>query len=184
LKFKARVWKFPDDINTDLILPSASFYLTPEEQTRFVFQANRPGWVDRVQPGDIIVGGRNFGMGSSRPGARSLKNLGLGCLLADSINGLFFRNCINFAFPAMSCAGVSEAFDEGDVAEVDFTSGIVRNATTRATLHASVLPPKLLSLLEAGGIYPLLERQGIIAALASARASPLNEQKETHGFPP
>ena len=164
MKFTARVWKFPDNINTDLILPSASFYLTPEEQTRFVFQANRPGWVDEVRAGDIIVGGRNFGMGSSRPGARSLRNLGLGCLVADSINGLFFRNCINFAFPAMECAGVSAAFDEGDVAEVDFTAGSVRNATRGTALEARRLPPKLLRLLEAGGIYPLLEQQGIIAA--------------------
>ena len=166
MKFKARVWKFPDNINTDLILPSASFYLTPEEQTRFVFQANRPGWVDEVAAGDIILGGRNFGMGSSRPGARSLRNLGLGCLVAESINGLFFRNCINFAFPAMECAGVCEAFDEGDVAEVDFTAGCVHNATTNRTLQGKVLPEKLLGLLEAGGIYPLLERQGIIAAKA------------------
>lgn len=166
MKFTARVWKFGDNINTDLILPSASFYLTPEEQTRFVFQANRPGWVDQIEAADIIIGGRNFGMGSSRPGARSLKNLGLGCLLAESINGLFFRNCINFAFPAMECAGVCAAFDEGDVAEVDFAAGTVRNATRGTTLEAKVLPPKLLGLLQAGGIYPLLERQGIIAAKA------------------
>ncbi|MGE5524027.1 MAG: 3-isopropylmalate dehydratase [Rhodospirillaceae bacterium] len=166
MKFSARVWKFPDNVNTDLILPSASFYLTPEEQTRFVFQANRPGWVDDVRPGDIIVGGSNFGMGSSRPGARSLKNLGLGCLIADSINGLFFRNCINFAFPAMECRGVSAAFEEGDIAEVDFDAGTVRNASAGATLQAKALPAKLLQLLEAGGIYPLLEQRGIIAPRA------------------
>jgi 3-isopropylmalate/(R)-2-methylmalate dehydratase small subunit len=61
MKFTARVWKFPDNINTDLILPNRAFYLTPEEQVKFVFSANRPGWVDRVQPGDILIGGRNFG---------------------------------------------------------------------------------------------------------------------------
>ena len=164
MKFKARVWKFPDNINTDLILPSASFFLTPEEQTRFVFQANRPGWVDLVKAGDIIVGGRNFGMGSSRPGARSLKNLGLGCLVAESINGLMFRNCINYAFPAMECAGVAGAFEEGDVAEVDFETGAVVNATQGTTLAGKKLPAKLLALLEAGGVYPLLEKEGIIAA--------------------
>ena len=92
MKYTARVWKFGDNINTDLILPILAFYLTPQEQTRFVFKANRPGWVDLVQPGDIIVGGDNFGMGSSRPAARSLRNLGMGCLVANSINGLFFRN--------------------------------------------------------------------------------------------
>jgi len=163
MKFKARVWKFPDNINTDLILPSASFYLTPQEQVRFVFQANRPGWVDEVRPGDILVGGSNFGMGSSRPAARSLKNLGLGCLIAESINGLFFRNCVNFAFPAMECPGVTAAFDEGDVAEVDFDTAQVRNATRETAVDAIALPPKLLALLKAGGVYPLLEQEGIIS---------------------
>ena len=72
MKFQARVWKFGDNINTDLILPITGFYLTPQEQTRLVFKANRPGWVDEVQPGDILIGGKNFGMGSSRPAARLL----------------------------------------------------------------------------------------------------------------
>lgn len=168
MQFTARVWKFPDNINTDLILPSASFYLTPEEQVRFVFQANRPGWVDLVQKGDIILGGRNFGMGSSRPAARSLRNLGIGCLVAESINGLFFRNCVNFAFPAMQCPGIDGAFAEGEVAEVDFETGCVRNATQGTELRATPLPAKLLDLLKAGGVYPLLEREGIIAPLARA----------------
>ena len=163
MKFKARVWKFPDNINTDLILPSASFYSTPEEQVRFVFQANRPGWIDLVQKGDIIVAGKNFGMGSSRPAARSLRNLGLGCVVAESINGLFFRNAVNFAFPAMACPGVDAVFNEGDVAEIDFVSGTVMNVTQNKKLQAATLPKKLLDLLEAGGVYPLLERQGIIA---------------------
>ena len=163
MKFRARVWKFPDNINTDLILPSKSFYLTPEEQVRFVFQANRPNWIDQVERGDILVGGKNFGMGSSRPAARSLKNLGLGCLVAQSINGLFFRNCVNYAFPAMECDGVCDAFAEGDVAEVDFETAQVRNVSSGASLSATALPAKLLDLLEAGGVFALLERQGKIA---------------------
>jgi 3-isopropylmalate/(R)-2-methylmalate dehydratase small subunit len=166
MKYTARVWKFGDNINTDLILPILAFYLTPQEQTRFVFKANRPGWVDLVQPGDIIVGGNNFGTGSSRPAARSLKNLGLGCLIANSINGLFFRNCVNFAFPAMECPGVFDAFSEGDIAEIDFDTGQVRNATQDKALQAVLLPPKLLDLLKAGGIYPLLEKEGSIARRA------------------
>ena len=166
MKFTACVWKFGDNINTDLILPILAFYLTPQEQTRFVFKANRPGWVDLVQPGDIIVGGNNFGTGSSRPAARSLKNLGLGCLVANSINGLFFRNCVNFAFPALECPGVFDAFEEGDIAEIDFYTGRVRNATQNKVLQGVLLPPKLLDLLKAGGIYQLLEKEGSIARRA------------------
>jgi 3-isopropylmalate/(R)-2-methylmalate dehydratase small subunit len=162
MKFTARVWKFPENINTDLILPSGSIYLSPSEQARLVFRANRPGWVDEVRPGDVIIAGRNFGMGSSRPASRSLKLLGISCVIAESINGLFFRNCVNYAFPAMECPGVSALFAEGDVARVDFDGGAVRNLTSGKTLQAKTLPVKLLDLLQAGGIYPLLERQGII----------------------
>ena len=168
MKFTARVWKIGDNINTDLILPNLSFFLTPAEQARFVFKANRPGWVDQVQPGDILIGGKNFGMGSSRPAARSLKNIGLGCLLANSLNGLFFRNCVNFAFPAMECTGVFDAFEEGDMAEVDFDACTVRNLTRNTSLTAVGLPPPLLDLLKAGGLYPLLEREGLIAPKVDA----------------
>ena len=77
MKFKARVWKFGDNINTDLILPIQAFYLNAQEQTRHVFSANRPGWVDEVQPGDILIGGKNFGMGSSRPGRAFAQESGL-----------------------------------------------------------------------------------------------------------
>ncbi|MDB5810916.1 MAG: 3-isopropylmalate dehydratase small subunit [Betaproteobacteria bacterium] len=162
MKFEARVWKFPANINTDLILPSGSIYLSQAEQVQLIFKANRPGWVDLVKPGDIIVAGKNFGLGSSRPASRSLKNLGVSCVLAESINGLFFRNCVNYAFPAMECAGVADSFAEGDICEVDFADGNVRNRTSGKSLQAKVLPEKLLDLLKAGGIYPLLEMKGII----------------------
>jgi len=168
MKFKARVWKFGDNINTDLILPVQAFYLNPEEQARWVFRANRPDWINQVKPGDIIIGGKNFGMGSSRPAARSLKNLGLGCLVAHSINGLFFRNCVNFAFPALECRDVFDAFDEGDIAEVDFDAASVRNATRGTALAAVGLPPKLLDLLKAGGIFPLLEKDGSLGPRTAA----------------
>ena len=166
MKFKARVWKFGDNINTDLMLPAQAFYLPPAEQLRYVFSANRPGWVDQMKPGDIIIGGKNFGMGSSRPAARSLKNLGIACLVAPSINGLFFRNCVNFAFPAVECPGVDDAFNEGEIAEVDFDTGAVRNATRGTTLKGRPMPPRLLELVKAGGIYPLLEKEGLIAPRA------------------
>ena len=163
MKFKARVWKVGDDINTDLILPSAAFYLTPEEQARHVFSANRPGWAEQVRKGDILVGGRNFGMGSSRPAARSLKNLGLACLVAPYVNGLFFRNCVNFAFPAVECPGVDEAFEEGDIAEINVDHATVKNVTRGTSFTGKPMPPKLLALVKAGGVYPLLEKEGLIA---------------------
>jgi 3-isopropylmalate/(R)-2-methylmalate dehydratase small subunit len=170
MEFEARVWKFPDNINTDLIIPSGSIYLSAAEQARLAFRANRPGWVDEMRPGDIIVAGRNFGMGSSRPAARSLKILGIACVIAESINGLFFRNCINYAFPAMECSGVTALFAEGDIAKVSFLDGSIRNVTAAREVTGKVLPAKLLDLLRAGGIYALLEQKGIIDGVSESRS--------------
>ena len=163
MKLMGKVWKFGPNINTDLILPGRVHWESPAVQARSVFEANRPGWVDEIAAGDIIVAGVNFGMGSSRPAARSLRNLGLGCLVAESINGLFFRNCINFGFPALECRGVFDAFEEGDSAEVSFEDFTVRNAASNAVLTAGLIPETLLATLDAGGIYPLLEQEGLIA---------------------
>ena len=158
-----RVWKFGDDINTDLMLPGPLLTASEEEQRRAVFSANRPGWVDQVRRGDIIIGGRNFGTGSSRPAARSLRNLGLGALIAESINGLFFRNAVSFGFLALECQGINAAFEEGQTAEIAIDTWTVRNRDTGAVLPVSPVPEQLLSLMTGGGIYPLLEKQGLIA---------------------
>lgn len=158
-----RVWKFGDDINTDLMLPGPLLTACEAAQARAVFSANRPGWVDQIRPGDVIVGGRNFGTGSSRPAARSLRNLGLGGLLAESINGLFFRNAVSFGFLALECPGVDAAFEEGQTAEISIAEWTVRNCETGAVLRATPVAERLLSLMMSGGIYPLLESQGLIA---------------------
>jgi len=159
----ARVWKFGDDINTDLMLPG-SMVLKPEpEQARAVFAANRPGWVDAMRKGDAIVAGRNFGMGSNRPASRSLRNLGIGFLLAESINGLFFRNSVNFGLIALECPGCFSTFEEGDTAELDLEGWSVRNARSGAVLKPLPIPERLLSLMRSGGIFPLMEKEGLIA---------------------
>jgi 3-isopropylmalate/(R)-2-methylmalate dehydratase small subunit len=161
---KGRVWKFGDNINTDLMLPGEFHMATEEEQARAVFSANRPGWIDEMRPGDFIIGGRNYGTGSSRPAARSLRNIGIACVIADSVNSLFFRNAVNFGLLALECPGVSELFgEEGQIAEVSLGDLTVRNITTGKTLTALPVPGNLLTLMRGGGIYPVLERQGLIA---------------------
>jgi 3-isopropylmalate/(R)-2-methylmalate dehydratase small subunit len=161
-QFCGRVWVVGDDINTDLILPIQAYYLPVEQQPSWVFSANRPGWSGDVGQGDILVAGRNFGVGSSRPAARSLKNLGLACLLAESINGLFYRNAINFAFPALEVPGVADLFQEGDEAEILFETANIKNATSGKRLDGIPMPGELLAILRAGGIYPLLEAENLI----------------------
>jgi 3-isopropylmalate/(R)-2-methylmalate dehydratase small subunit len=105
-------------------------------------------------------------MGSSRPAARSLKNLGIACVVAESINGLFYRNAVNFALPALEAPGVSAIFQEGDNAEIFFEEFRVRNAGSGKECTAGPMPGPLLDILKAGGIYPLLEKEGKIAPAA------------------
>lgn len=159
---RGKVWRFGHDVNTDLIQPVHAMFRPLAEQRRWVFSVNRPGWVDLVSPGDILVAGRNFGTGSGRPAARVVKEVGIACVLAESINGLFFRNAVNFGLPALECPGVYEAFAEGDTAEIDFEGAVAENQRTRARLTGRRWPEELLAIVRAGGIFPLLETQGLI----------------------
>ena len=160
---EAKLWKFGDDINTDLMLPASVQAKTEAEQARAVFLANRPGWVDEMKPGDAIVAGNNFGMGSNRPASRSLRNIGVAFLLAESINGLFFRNSVNYGLLALECPGCADAFAEGDRAALDLDAWKVTNLRTGASLVPLAIPERLLGLMRGGGIFPLLEKEGLIA---------------------
>ena len=167
---EGRVWKFGDNINTDLIFPNRAFRMPEEEQHKLVFSANRPGWVDQVQEGDLLVGGQNFGMGSGRPVGKLLAACRIRGLVAESINGLCLRNCIAFALPALECPGVTDLFNEGDVGRIDFVSGLVTNLTTGATRRGKGLPPLFLETIGAGGVLPMLIREGYIEATPRSRS--------------
>ncbi|MGO9453240.1 MAG: 3-isopropylmalate dehydratase [Candidatus Binataceae bacterium] len=160
---EGRVWLFSDDnLNTDLMMPQSVFGKPIAEQLRKVFATYRPGWVDEVRAGDIIVGGRNFGTGSSRPGALLLKQLGIVALVAETINGLFYRNCINYALPALECEGVRELVREGDMLRVDFAMGIVENLTRGGKRSVPPMPEFLQAIVRAGGIRERLKAEGFL----------------------
>jgi len=142
--------------------PSFINRLPEAERPKYCMSANRPGWSEQVRQGDIIVAGGNFGCGSSRPAAMSLKSLGVSCVLANSINGLFMRNAINFGLAALSLKGVSEMFVEGDVAEADFRTGQVKNLRTLETRTGRPLPQALIDIVEEGGLIPLLNKEGYL----------------------
>ncbi len=160
---EAKLWKFGDDINTDLMLPATVQAKSEAEQQKAVFLANRPGWVAEMKPGDAIVAGHNFGMGSNRPASRSLRNCGVSFLMAESINGLFFRNSVNYGLLALECPGCAEAFAEGDRARFDPDAWRVTNLRTGTSLAPLAIPERLLGLMRGGGIFPLLEKEGLIA---------------------
>jgi 3-isopropylmalate/(R)-2-methylmalate dehydratase small subunit len=159
-----RVWKFGDNINTDLILPGHVMFLADDERKKFLFQALRPAWAGEVRASDIIIAGRSFGMGSSRPAAHALRNAGVACVIAESLGRLFFRNAVNFGLLALECPGILAAFEEGERATVNADDFSVRNETRAQTLRAKPVPASLLKLMLGGGIFPVLVREGLIAS--------------------
>jgi 3-isopropylmalate/(R)-2-methylmalate dehydratase small subunit len=161
LVVEGRAWMFAEDnINTDLMMPQTVFAKPLEEQLRHVFATYRPGWLDLVKPGDILIGGRNFGTGSSRPGSLLLRRLGISALAAETINGLFYRNCVNYALPAIECAGVRSLVTEGDIVRVDATTGVVQNITKGRSLTGKKMPEFLQAIVRAGGIMERLRAEG------------------------
>jgi 3-isopropylmalate/(R)-2-methylmalate dehydratase small subunit len=176
-----RVWKFGANIDTDLMLPGSHLWATQEERKKVVFRANRPGWVDLAKPGDAMVMGSNFGIGSSRPASLSLKLCGIRFVLADSINGLFFRNCVNYGLLAFEAPGVSDIFEEGDPAEVSIDTWQARNVRTGATVDVLPVPEMPLTLMLEGGIVPMLERRGLIRKADPDAPGNSTARLRTHG---
>jgi 3-isopropylmalate/(R)-2-methylmalate dehydratase small subunit len=163
---RGRVWKFGDHVNTDLIMPGWAYDQSEEVQTRATFSAVRPGFCDLFSRDDVIVGGLNFGTGSSRPAARSLRNLGCACLIAESINGIFLRNCVSFGLLALEAPGISAAVEEGQHVAVDIDRWTATVMETGFSLALRPVVPELLTLMRNGGIFPVLERAGYIGGLA------------------
>lgn len=160
--FEGKVWKFGDNMNTDLMMPGQDVIarpgITDQEAARHCMSAIRPGWASQVKKGDILVAGRNWGCGSSRPAARLFKALGIGVIVADSITRVFFRNAVNTGLPVLICNGVSGIFDEGDKAEVNMEKGEVTNLTKGKKLHGEALPPDSppSQILKAGGLMSFM----------------------------
>jgi 3-isopropylmalate/(R)-2-methylmalate dehydratase small subunit len=139
--------------------PSFAMRLGVPDAAKHVFNATRPGWPALVHPGDIMVGGRRFGLGSARPVALLLKELGITCILAEEFSSLFLRNSINLGLPVLAIRGVRHAFEEGDIADVDIPAARVRNITTRRELSGRPYPPLVLELIRHGGIENRLRAQ-------------------------
>ena len=158
---------FGDSIDTDAMYPGFAMKLESAEAARHVFYDLRPGWTDQVRPGDIVVAGRNFGIGSSRPVAALLRQLGVAALVADEFNSLFLRNAINYGLPAMTVPGVRAAVTEGDTVTLDLHRGPGRDRRQRR-FDLAPLPPMVLDILDAGGLMPRLVADGLMPADGAA----------------
>ncbi|HEX4358278.1 MAG TPA: 3-isopropylmalate dehydratase [Pseudonocardia sp.] len=167
-ELEGRVWVVGDSVTTDAMYPGFAMKLPPEEAAKHVFYELRPGWTEQVAAGDIVVAGRNFGLGSSRPVATLFRHLGVRALIAEEFNSLFLRNAINFGLPALTVPGATDAFTDGDTAWLHLTEGWCENASTGVRLAAEPLPAFVLDILDAGGLLPKLAREGYLPADVAA----------------
>src|SRR5215216_4130393 len=138
---RGRVWKFGDSIETDAINP---YYRYP------TMEAYRPEFPKEVKPGDILVAGRNFGCGSSRPGL-VLREVGIVAIIAESVARLFLRNSIARAIPIFMAPGIMAIVNDGETLEVDYPAGMVRNPATGASVQLRKFPPLIEEIFAAGG---------------------------------
>ncbi|HME48430.1 3-isopropylmalate dehydratase [Mycobacterium sp.] len=159
-----RVWVFGDDLDTDAMYPGFAIKMDPPEAARHIFYEVRPGWTDQVTPGDIVVAGKNFGVGSSRPVAALFAELGIAGLVAEEFNSLFFRNAVNAGLPAMTVPGATSLFSDGDTGTFDLGDGTWRNETSGASGTVPMLPDLVLDIIASGGVLPRLAAQGYLPA--------------------
>ena len=154
-----RAWIFGDNIDTDVLAPGKYMKSGIDELARHCLEAVEPGFAASVQAGDVVVGRRNFGTGSSREQApQSLKHLGIAALVAESFAGLFYRNAINLGLPAVVCAD-AQRIRAGDRVRVDPQAGRIENISTGETLACEPIPAHLMQMLNDGGLVPHLEKR-------------------------
>ena len=158
---KGRAFKFGDSISTDHIVPGRLAHLRSNlpELAKHVMEDADPTFAGRVKAGDFIVGGSNFGLGSSREHAPLvIKMAGVSAILAKSVARIFFRNAINLGLPVLICD--TDKINEGDELEVDLTAGTIRDITNGSALTFGQIPEVMLHILNEGGLIPYIQKHG------------------------
>jgi len=158
---KGKAFRFGDSISTDHIVPGRLAHLRSNlpELARHVLEDADPTFAGRVKPGDFVVGGSNFGLGSSREHAPLvIKMSGVSAVLAKSVARIFFRNAINLGLPVLICD--TDKINDGDELEVDLKKGTIKDTTNGSQLTFSPIPPAMLSILEEGGLMPYIKKHG------------------------
>ena len=158
-----KVWKFGDDVNTDIITPGRYTVTTdPERLGKIAFIEYSREFTEYVEEGDIIVAGKNFGCGSSREHSPiAIKAAGIGAVVAESFARIFFRNAINIGLPIYISPDVNK-FNDGDQIKVNYETGELRNITQDLRVHVEPLPEFVQRIVEAGGLIEFLKGDGYV----------------------
>ena len=161
METKGRVWKYGDNIDTDVIIPAR--YLNrsdPNELAGHCMEDLDPSFVLKVKAGDIIIAGKNFGCGSSREHAPlAIKAAGISCIVASNFARIFFRNAINIGLPILECAQAVSETAPGDKIKIDFSTGNVQNLTSGKTYKAEPFPEFIQDLIRSGGLIESIKKQ-------------------------
>ena len=156
---QGKVFKYPDNVDTDVIIPARHLTTSdPAELAKHCMEDIDKDFVNKVQKGDIMVGGANFGCGSSREHAPiAIKASGISCVIAKDFARIFYRNSINIGLPILECAEASEDIDAGNEVEVDFDTGVITNKTKNKTYQAVAFPEFMQGIINAGGLVEYLK---------------------------
>lgn len=151
--------KYGDNIDTDVIIPARYLNTSlPQELAKHCMEDIDKDFVNKVNEGDIMVGGANFGCGSSREHAPiAIKASGISCVIAESFARIFFRNSINIGLPILECPEAAKDIQDGQSVSVNFDTGVITNETTGKTYHAAAFPEFMQELIEAGGLIKYIE---------------------------
>jgi len=154
-------WRFGDDVDTDAIIPARYLNTSdPDELASHCMEDADPDFSKNVSAGDVIVGGKNFGCGSSREHAPiAIKAAGVSCVIAGSYARIFYRNAFNMGLPIFESAEAASGIGTGDKVEVDPATGVIRNLSTGVEFKAEPYPPFMMDLIEAGGLIPFLLKE-------------------------
>ncbi len=154
------VFKYPDNVDTDVIIPARHLNTQDaKELASHCMEDIDPTFVTKVQPGDIMVGGWNFGCGSSREHAPlCIKTAGISVVIAKSFARIFYRNSINIGLPILECPEAADAIQAGDRVHVDFDTGVITDQTTGQTFQAQPFPPFIQEIISAGGLMKAIKK--------------------------
>ena len=158
-----KIYKYGDNVDTDVIIP-ARYLNAPDEKSlaSHCMEDIDAAFASAVEAGDIVVGGSNFGCGSSREHAPlAIKSCGVKCVIAPSFARIFYRNAINIGFPIVECPRAAEEIQAGDQVEVDFASGVITDVTTGKTYQAAPFPEFINGIIENGGLLKSLKARGV-----------------------